>query len=102
MYRIKRNVYKAKKPLWMQSLLFNIKPLWYDPQPNKEDCEKNLKAIWSIINGYPYFWHQGRSKINKFCKLVVYDDYIKILSNRGKLMLSFVIVECEEDELKVK
>lgn len=102
MYRIKRNVYKAKKPLWMQILLFNIMPSWYDPQPSKEECEKSLKAILDIINGYHCLWHQGHSKIRRFCKLIVCDDCIKILSNRGGLMLSFVIIECEDEEIKVK
>lgn len=102
MYRIKRNIYKHKKPLWMESLLFNVMPSWYDPQPSKEECKKNLKAILGVIKGYSYIWHRQYSKIEDFCKLVVYDDYIKVLSNKGGLFLSFVIIECEDKELKVK
>ena len=41
-YRIQKNIYKAKKPLWMQCLLFNIMPDLYDPRPSKEECQKNM------------------------------------------------------------
>ena len=101
MYRIQKNIYKAKKPLWMQCLLFNIMPDLYDPRPSKEECQKNLKAISSAINGQKYYWHQHHSMIGKFCKLVICDDYIKIMSKKGNLMLSFVIERCEDDELNV-
>ena len=101
MYRIQKNIYKAKKPLWIQCLLFNIMPNLYDPHPSKEECQKNLKAISSAINCQKYYWHQHHSMIGKFCKLVICDDYIKIMSKKGNLMLSFVIERCEDDELNV-
>lgn len=86
----------------MESLLFNITPSWYDPQPNKTVCKKSLKAILGVIKGYNYMWHRQYNKIEKFCKLVVNDDCIKILSNSDVLLMSFIIIECEDKELKVK
>lgn len=85
----------------MQCLLFNIMPDLYDPHPNKEECKKNLKTISNAINGQKYYWHQYHSMIGKFCKLVICDDYIKIMSKKGNLMLSFIIEQCEDDELNV-
>lgn len=85
----------------MQCLLFNIMPDLYNPRPSKEECQKNMKAILSAINGQNYYWHQHYSMIGKFCKLVICDDYIKIMSKKGNLMLSFVIERCEDDELNV-
>lgn len=102
MYRVKRNIYKVNHPFWVDSLLYNIQPLRYDPQPNREDCVKNLMAILDAIKKHSYIWHQGYYKIDKICNLVVCNDYIKLLSKRGVLILSFVIIECDDDGFKVK
>ena len=102
MYRVKRNVYKVKHSIWMDSLLYNIMPSWYDPQPSRDDCVKNLKAILATIKERSYIWHRVYTKIDQICNLVVCDDYIKLLSKRGVLILSFVVVECNDNSFKVK
>ena len=96
MFKIERKVYVPKKPLWMQSLLFNVNPSWYEPFSAREECQKTLTSILGVVNGYSYRWHQKYARISDIGQVVTGDGFIKILTKRGKLFLSFIIIECTD------
>lgn len=79
----------------MQSLLYNINPAWYDIQPEKEACQKHLRSILHEVKDKAYPWHKQHGKITKFVQVIDSFDYIKIVTHKGKLLLSF---EIESDE----
>lgn len=93
MYRIERTVHIAKKPLWMQSLLFNINPSWYDPLPTEEECRRTLQRILHVISGQSYHWHQQYARLSNIGQVIATDDSIKILTKKGKLFLSFIVTD---------
>ena len=99
MYKIERTVYTAKKPLWMQSLLFNIDPSWYDPLPTKEECRRTLSKILLEINGRSYHWHQQYARLSNIGQVITTEDSIRILTKKGKLFLSFVVKDESAEHL---
>lgn len=76
----------------MQSLLFNINPLWYDTQQEREICQKYLSSILQVVKGKKYPWHKQHGQITQFVQVIETYDYIKIATNKGKMLLSFSIV----------
>lgn len=79
----------------MQSLLFNINPSWYDNQPERDICQKLLSSILQVAKDKKYPWHTQHEQITKFVQVIEAYDYIKIVTNKGKVLLSFNI---ESDE----
>lgn len=93
MYKIKRFVQIRIKPLWMQSLLYNISPSLYEEADKKEVCRENLQEIERIIRRNKYVWHQSYANIERIGTIKMLGNSLDIQTKKGKNILSFKIIE---------
>lgn len=94
MYKIKRFVQIRTKPLWMQSLLYNISPSLYEVNERKEVCKQNLVEIERIIKNNKYAWHQSYAQIERIGTTYLMENSLDIKTKKGRVILSFKIIEC--------
>lgn len=97
MYRIKRNYQIAKKQPWLVDLLVKIKPSYFSPKQNKEDCQKELRLLGTAIQAERVRWKRGLFNLSHIRDIKASENEIIISYKNGKPCVSFTIEECKTE-----
>ncbi|MDY3852460.1 MAG: hypothetical protein SO013_06165 [Prevotella sp.] len=101
MYRIVKEVYVRKKPLWLVDLLFQISPALYREQGSKDMVVAHFNQIVSLILSATVRWHHGKSLLSSIQSVTYDDKCICVNGKRGSRFLSFRI-DFDNSPLKMK